>query len=74
MFFMFYKIGIMIVKCLLNFCPVLFAQNFAVDMRDIKELEGRVSVLGKFTRELERKVWCYITQLENSTHHYTLKH
>lgn len=49
---MFYKRGIRIVKYLLNFCSVLFAENCIVDMRDI-ELESMVSALGKFTSELE---------------------
>ena len=52
---MFYKIGVMTVKHLLDFCSVLFAQKCAVAVRDIKELDGVVSALGKFSRELERK-------------------
>ena len=55
MFLMFYKIGVMRVKRLLDFCSVFFAQKCAVAVRDIKELEGVVSALGKFSRELERK-------------------
>lgn len=52
---MFYELGVMRVQCLLDFCSVLFVQNCAVGVRDIKELEGVVSALGKFTSELERK-------------------
>lgn len=55
MFLMFYKIGVMRLKCLLDFCSVLLAQKCAVTMRDIKELEGVLSALGKFSRELELK-------------------
>lgn len=68
---MFYKRGVRIVKYLLNFCSVLFAENCAVAVRDIKELESMVSALGKFTSELEENKWLYITQLKNSTCQYT---
>lgn len=54
MFLMFYKTGVRIVKCSFYFCCVLFAHNSTVDLKDIKELEGMVSALGKFARELER--------------------
>lgn len=55
----------------IGFLLCAFCQNCAVAVRDIKELEGVVSALGKFTRELERKKRLYITQLENNTCHYT---
>lgn len=53
---MFHKIDVGRVKCLLDFCSVLFAQNCAVDVRDIKELEGVMSALRKFTSDSERKI------------------
>lgn len=53
MLLMFYKIGVRIVKCLLYFCCVLFAQNGPVNVKDIKELDGMLSAFEKFVSELE---------------------
>lgn len=42
------------VKCLLYFCCVLFAQNGPVNVKDMKGLGSMVSAFEKFASELER--------------------
>ena len=50
------------------FCCVLFAQNGAVYMRDLRELQGMGSALGKFTSELERKQKDFILYSSKTVH------